>query len=479
MNTAYRTPLITLLLFSLLLSPFSPVYAQKKKNKPAKQSIKQTEISAETRKQSTIYADGLREFYSQNYAAATKSFQEVLKQNPKNHAAHYLLHKIAVTQQDYLMASHYLKEAIKLDKKNEWYHIDLAGVYEKLGDYASAVKIWEDICKVKYTNEYYLMSLANSYLHLGKLPEVIKVYDRIENIVGKNDDLTEIKKNIWLYLNDVKNAVHEYEKLSELYPHEIEYYITAGEIYLSNNMPDKAFPFFQKAMEIDVQNGALNLALSNYYERIKKTTESFEALLRAFLNNELDIEDKLPFLKTYMANAFRLQTPEILEKTKKLALLLTESHPYELEGWAAVAKLNAIENKFQEAKLFYEICIELDKSQYAIWEDYLYVLSKLEDYQTISANEKMIAEYFPTNATIQYGLALALYKEKQFEGALKAAKQALTFTFENNFVADLNLLLGNIAIELGQREEAVKYWKTAQRRGISSAELQTKIETNQ
>jgi len=403
----------------------------------------------------------------------------VLKQNPKNHAAFYLLHKIAAEQRDYLLASHYLKEAIKLDKKNEWYQIDLAGIYEQLGDYASAVKIWEEICKVKYNNEYYLLSLANSYLHLGRLQDVIKVYDRMENLLGKNDGLTETKKNIWLYLNDVKNAVREYEKLLELYPHEIGYYITAGEIYLSNNMPDKALPFFQQAMQVDAQNPALNLALANYYERMKKPAESFDVLLRAFSSRELEIEGKIPVLKTWIANVFRSQTPEMLEKTESLAQALTEAHPFDLEGWATLAKLSALKEQFEEAKLFYEKCIALDQTQYSIWEDYFYVLSKLEDYKTIAENEKLVEEYFPTNAKIQYGLALAMYRENQFDSALKAAKQALTFTFENNFVADLNLLLGDIAIELGQKEEAVKYWKTAQRRGINTPELQTKIETNQ
>jgi len=464
-----------LLLFSLFLSPFSPVYAQKKQKKPAKQ----TEAVINERAHSVIFADGLREFYSQNYSAAKKSFQEVLKQNPKNHAAYYLLHKIAVDQQDYLLASHYLKEAIKLDKKNEWYQLDLAEIYEKLGDYAGAVKIWEEICKVKYNNEYYLMSLANSYLHLGKLQDVIKVYDRIENLIGKNDGLTETKKNIWLYLNDVKNAVREYEKLMELYPHEIGYYIIAGEIYLSNNMPDKAFPFFQQAMQIDALNPALNLALANYYEYTKKPKESFEALLKAISSKELEIEEKIPTLKTYLANAFRLQTPEILEKTEEIAQAVATAHPFELEGWASLAKLRSLKKQYQEAKALYEKCIALDEVQFSIWEDYFYILSKLEDSQTIIANEKLVEEYFPTNSTIQYSLALALYKEKQFESASKAAKRALAFTFENSFVADLNLLLGDIAIELGQKEEAVKYWKTAQRRGINSPELQLKIETHQ
>jgi tetratricopeptide (TPR) repeat protein len=428
---------------------------------------------------SQIFADGLREFYSQNYSAAKKSFLEVIKQNPKNHAAYYLLHKVATEQQDFLLATHYLKEAIKLDKKNEWYQIDLAGAYEKLGDFASAAKIWEEICKVKYNNEYYLISLANNYLQLEKLQEVIKVYDKIENIVGKNDDLTETKKNIWLYLNDVKNAVREYEKMLELYPYEIEYYIIAGEIYLSNNMPDKAFPFFQKAMQIDSQNPKLNLALANYYETTKNPSESFNILLKAFSSRELDIEDKIPVLKTSLTNAFRFLNPAIIGKTEKLAQTISEAHPNDLEGWATMAKLCVLKEQLRDAKLLYEKCIEIDETQYSIWEDYFFVLTKLEDYKTMIAHEKLVEEYFPANSTIQYGIALALYHEKQFESALTAAKQALAFTFENHFVADLNLLLGDISFEIGQPEEAVKYWKTAQRRGINTPELQNKIKTNQ
>ena len=468
--------LISFLLFSFLLFSFcTPVFAQKKQKTPNNQSV----AAVNERANSVTFADGLREFYSQNYSAAAKSFREVLAQNPKHDAAYYLLHKVAVEQKDYLAASHYLKEAVKLDKKNEWYQIDLAGIYEKLGDYAGAVKIWEEICKVKYNNEYYLMSLANNYLQLEKLQEVIKVYDRIENILGKNDELTETKKNIWLYLNDVKNAVREYEKMLEIYPYEVGYYITAGDIYLSNNMPDKAFPFFQKAMQIDAENAALNLALANYYEVTKKPAESFEALLKALSCKELEIEEKLPTLKKYLANAFKLQTPEIMNKTTQVAQAVADAHPFDLEGWAALAKLNTLRNKYPEARAFYEKCIALDESQYAVWEDYIYVLTKLEDYKTIVTHTKLVEEFFPTNATIQYGLALALYKEHLYENALKAAKQALTFTFDNGFVAELNLLLGDISFESGQTEDALKYWKTAQRRGINTPELQDKIEKNQ
>ena len=323
------------------------------------------------------------------------------------------------------------------------------------------------------------MSLANNYLQLGKLQEVIKTYDKIERILGKNDDLTETKKNIWLYLNDVKNAVREYEKLLEIYPYEIGYYIIAGEIYLSNNMPDKAFPFFQKALQIDAENPVLNLALANYYEVTKKPVESFNSLLAAFSCKELEIEEKIPVLKKYLANTSRLQTQEIFEKTEKLAQATAETHPLDMEGWAILAKLYTLKNQFREAMSFYEICLELDNTQSPIWEDYFYVLSKLDDYQTIIVNEKIVEEYFPTHATLQYRMALALYREKQFENALKAAKQALSFTYENNFVAELNLLLGDIVIELGQKEEAVKYWKTAQRRGANTPELQEKITTNQ
>jgi tetratricopeptide (TPR) repeat protein len=193
----------------------------------------------------------------------------------------------------------------------------------------------------------------------------------------------------------------------------------------------------------------------------------------------MEIEGKIPALKTHLANAFRLKTPEVIEKTEQLANVVVQAHPNELEGWASLAKLSTLKDNYQEAKFLYEKCIAIDETQYIIWEDYFFILSKLNEYQTIVENEKLVEEYFITNATIQYGLALALQKEKQYERALKAAKQALAFTFENNFVAELNLLLGDISIELGQKEEAVKYWKTAQRRGINNVEIQTKIENNQ
>jgi len=481
MNTSNLKPqtsnLLALASYLFLFSAFciTPVFAQKKKDKLSNQ----TEKSVNERELSRIFADGLREFYSQNYSAATNSFREVLNQNPKNDAAYYLLHKIAAEQQDFVLAAHYLKEAVKLDKKNEWYQIDLAGVYEQLGDFSNAVKIWEEICKMKYQNEYYLMSLANNYLQLEKYAEVIKTYDKIENILGKNDELTEVKKNLYLYLNDVKNAVREYEKLLELYPYEIGYYIVAGEIYLSNNMSDKALPFFEKAIEIDAENGYLNLALANYYEKIKKPEVSFEKLNQAFLCPELEMEEKVPILRNWLILSLQSKSPDIIEKTQQLAQSIAYVHPLDLEGWATIAKLYALQEDYENAKFYYEKCIFIDQSQSSIWEEYIFVLSKQNGYGIILENADILEEYFPTNSKIQCGLAIVLLNEKQYERAIKAAKQALAFTFENNFVAELNLLLGDIFFELDQKEEAVKYWKTAQKKGINTLELQEKIEANQ
>jgi tetratricopeptide (TPR) repeat protein len=193
----------------------------------------------------------------------------------------------------------------------------------------------------------------------------------------------------------------------------------------------------------------------------------------------LEIEEKLPILKKYLANVFRTPTPELLQKTELLAQTITLAHPYDLEGWVSLAKLYALQDNFQEAKKYYEKCIELDPSQSSIWEDYFFIISKLNDYTIILENVQLLEEYFPTNAKIQYGLSLILLENKQYNSAIKAAKQALAFTFENSFVAELNLLLGDLYFETKEKEEAVKYWKTAQRRGINTPELQKKIEENQ
>ncbi|MEG2070866.1 MAG: tetratricopeptide repeat protein [Bacteroidales bacterium] len=462
-----------ILLLLLLLGLNMPdAWAQKKKKEKKKAPV---EISEETRKQSVQFADGLREFYADDYTNAENNFRAVTAKNNQHDAAYYMLSRIRKASKDYGGAVYYLNEAIKINKNNEWYKIELAEVYDLMGDYKSSAKLWEEICKLKSSNEYYLFSLAEAYLNQDDYLKVIAAYDKIENLVGYNEEITNAKKNIWLYLNNVKNAVGEYDKLIKEFPYEAKYYVMAGNIYQTNNMPDKAITYYQNALKIDPNNALANHSMADYYESKGDSENSFKALLIAFKSSQLPIEEKLVTLKSYLSTAVRSLDKAKIEQSELLAEAVAEAHPESVEGWATIASLKLLQKNYIEAKKYFEKAVTIDRSQYTLWEDYFYSLSQLKDYQSIINNKETVLELFPTNAAMLYAIGIAYYKEAQSEKAIDYLKKALSYSYDNLLLSNIYNALGDIYQDLNNPDEALKNWKMAQKKGMKTEELLRKI----
>lgn len=422
------------------------------------------------------FADGLREFYSKDYKSAENTFRYVLSKNPKHDAAYYMLAKIRNQQKEYSGASYYLQEALKIDKNNIWYKVELAETYDLMNDYNNSIKLWKEISNLKPQNEQYLISLGSAYLSNQQYRDVIKTYDKIEVLVGYNEDVTAAKVELWLYLNDIKHAVGEYDKLIKEFPSETKFYVGAGDIYRTNSMVDKAIPYYQKALTINPNDPYANLAMANIYLQQGDEDKYFEVLLKAFQSQEMAPEDKLTSLKAYLTNALKKRSDAKLQsRCVRLANAFVETHPDVVEGWATMGVLKLNMGKYEEAKSSFAHAIKLDNTHFSIWEDYLFVLSKLEDYKTITECETDLSELFPSNATMMYCLGLAFQKENKPIKALEYLKQANTYSYDSRQQAQIYNVMGDAYKALGNNEEATKYWKMAQQKGLNSKDLKTKL----
>lgn len=466
--------MIKTLIFSLCILLTFPASADAQKKKKRNES-NTTEISSETRQQSVIFADGLRNFYSDNMSAAETNFRNVLYKNSKNDAAYYMLSKIRSSKEDYAGAAFYMEEARKIDKNNVWYLIELAEIYDNMGDYKNSSKLWEEVCRQKTDNEYYLFALADSYLEQERYLDVIKTYTQMEKILGMNDDISDAKKNIYLYLNDVKSAVGEYERLINAYPYEVRYYLEAGNIYMTNNMPDKAYPFYERALTIDPENPLTQLTLANYYSVKGDSEKSYNATLSSFKSPNLPIEEKLPALTAYFSLAAKNGDPAATKKAVQLTDALLKAHPESFEAWSIMGGLQLLENRYSEAKVSFEKALALNNSQFTVWEDYLYTLEHLEDYQAMANCAKEVTELFPTHSIILYNIGVAYMKLNQPEQAVEYLNQASLYAYEMAFLASIYDLMGDAYMKMDNATEAVKNWKLAQRKGLNSQEIKDKI----
>lgn len=421
-----------------------------------------TAVSA--RKVSVDFTSGLKAFYSGHNSEALKIFNGIILDNPKHDPSYFMLAKIYVSQKNYADAKDALQQAMKIDKKNVWYKVDMAKLYSLMGNDAAAAKMWEQVCKEKDNNEYYLYSLAECYLNMENPKKVIETYNRMEKVMGTNDEITRVKASLWLYLNDVKSAVGEYDALIAQYPHNADYYIQAGIICQSNNMPDKAYEYYSKALTISPDDPQLNLALAAYWEGKKRQDKVSECVTKVFSNPDVPISEKQPYMRSFMATALRTKSQADLVRASEMAEALIKGNPTEAEGYVCKARLCVVTQQYEQALPYYDKAIGYDNTSYSLWEDYCYVLGKLNRHKDFLKFEKDVLSLFPQNAAILYELGLAYLQEGNADKAIQYLKESLAMTFESEKKALVNKALGDAYHLKGDETSAEAYWKKGKQR---------------
>lgn len=458
---------LSFLLALIILSLATTGYAQKKESNKKKTPS----ISLEERQQSATFADGLREYYANDYQNAEKTLRSVINANPKNDAAYFVLGKVCYDAQRYGEALDYFLRASEIDKENIWYTVELAKTYKQVGDLEKAAESWEDVCKAKNNNEYFLYELAECYLLLEQYTKVIDVYNRMEHLMGSNDMLTQVKVNIWLHINDVKNAAGEYDKLINLYPNDVTYYILAGNIYRSNNMPETALEYYKRAEKINANHPSLCVALYEFYTTYRneaniKTENPDEYIHTVIENNEVPFEDKYKFIRKYVDQAFRSKKKDDVALAQNLTDKMKALYPDAITLYNEISILQIMNNNLPEAKKSLEIIIDNGNVSLTTWSNYVKVLNDLKDFNSLYKKSETIAELFPTNAILLFEIGKACNLAKDFKKAIEYLEQASTYAYENNLVGHIQLELGNAYSGLGETEKAEKYWSNAEKKGV-------------
>ncbi len=461
MDTMKRFFLLAMLSFAVSL----PLPTAAQNNKKTRNVAETSESAVSARKLSVKFTEGLKAYYAANTAEALSVFNGIVLDNPKHDAAWFMLAKIAKDRKDYADAINALRKALKIDKNNVWYKVEMAKLYALTDDYAYAAKLWEQVCKEKDNNEYYLYALAECYMSLNKTEKIIETYDRMENLMGSNDEITRVKASLWLYMDKVKEAVNEYDKLIKIYPHNAEFYVKAGFIYQSNDMLDKAYPYFAKAQELTPDDPDLNLILSAYWEQQQRPDKMMDAIRKVFENPNVGTDVKKQCIHIFMAAAVKSDaSDEEMSRAEELADLLIRMNPDFSEGYLCKARLCIVRKNYADALPLYEKSLQYDNTAFGVWEDYFYVLDSLKQWKNLLKYEQEVQELFPQSNRVLYSLGKAYLEVNEPDRAVEYFKQAMSYSFTNNEKTVIYKALGEAYHQMGDEKAAAMYWKKAGQR---------------
>lgn len=256
---------------------------------------------------------------------AGEMLQNCLKIDPNSAASHFELGKLFLITRDEKNAIQFLRRATSLNPKNAWYQEYLAGVFEHAKQLPQAIEVYENLRKNEPEKVEYYYRLGALYTGTEQYDKAVVVYDEMEKLEGVSEPLILEKQRLYLLSGDEKKALAEVRRLVAEYPKEARYWVLLGDFYTETGDHKKAKKAFDKAADLDKDNGFLHMSLAAYYEAKGDKKSADKELLAAFGSQEVAYEHKMQILAQYMMMAAKDST--LSGKVENLTAELKANYP--------------------------------------------------------------------------------------------------------------------------------------------------------
>ena len=379
-----------------------------------------------------VFIEANKQKLLENYEEATVLFKEVLKANPRNHAAAYELARVYDVLDNDEKALSSIKVAVSLDPTNMWYKLFLADVLEKSLKFNDAATIYQEMVEKYPETEYHYFQLAYYQVKSKKIKEAIGTYNRIEKKFGKNIELTRKKHALYLGKGDSKNAAKELESLVKEFPSNISYLHLLAGFYAQQGNDSGAKSTYKKILELDPSNAKATIALANDKKKGGDDLSYLRSLEAVFRdkNESIDIKIKtiFPFLEKIIDGEAQ---PEMTEAVLSLGEALTIVHPEEAKSFSIYADLLYHTGENEEALKQYEKAVELNKNVFSIWEQMMYIHAELYNMEKLASISEKGMDIFPNQVKLFYFNGIANSELENHKDALSSLNQASIMVGQN------------------------------------------------
>lgn len=402
-----------------------------------------------------IFIEANREKLLGNYDKAIEAYKNVIKDDPRNHAAAYELARIYDLRSEWNEALRYLKIATDNDPANEWYQKLMADVLEKTGQNIEAAKIYQALVERFPGNEYYYFKQAFFWVKAGDNAKAIEVYDALEAITGINEEIVRRKHSLYVSANDERNAARELERLVEAFPRNIEYRRLLAGYYEKIGDSEKVKEVNKAILQIWPSDAKANLALAGSDVQNNDDIGYLESLAPVFEKSDVELDLKMGKLIPLINKVVDTGDKDLAAAALRLSEILERVHPAQAKTYAASGDLLFYSGQLNEALAKYKKTLQLDKSVYLVWEQMMRIHLQLRNYSTLQQVSEQAIDLFPNKALAYYYNGLSNRKLGFYNEAVTVLEQAFRMAGSNS---PLKL---DILLQLGQAKGAVGKFEAA------------------
>ena len=400
---------------------------------------------------SFIFFNANKERILGNYQLAANLFLQCIQIASKEAAPYYELAHIFEESKENKLSLEYAEKAITLAPENYWYRVLYAHTLQTNGNTDEAIKQYEILLEKHGGDIDLYFDLAGMQLYSGKYKEALESFNLLEKQVGITEEISVQKEKIYIKIGDVDKAAHEIQKLIDAFPDELRYQVLLADLYLANELTEKAFAVYQSILEKDPQNPYANLSLYDYYKSKNENEKASEAIKKAFASPDLDIDTKIKILLSYYAAT---ETNSNLGKESfELCKILIATHTTEAKAYTIYADFLYRDKKLEGAKENYLKAIEFDNSKFAIWSQLILIESELQDSESMLRDSKAAIELFPNQPMFYFFYGATNLQKKNFAEAIEY------LNIGKDYVLDNPPLLTQFYANLGDAYNGIKKYE--------------------
>ncbi len=384
-----------------------------------------TTTEAEVNRQK-VFIEANKQKLLENYGEAIVLFKEVLKNDPRNHAAAYELARVYDVKDNDEKALSSIKVAVSLDPTNMWYKLFLADVLEKTLKYAEAAEIYKDMVAKNPETEYHYFQLAYYQVKGEKIDDAIDTYDLIAKKFGSNVEITRKKHALYLGKGDTKNAAKELEQLVKKFPENISYLHLLAGFYKQQNLINDAKDTYAKILALDPTNAKATIALATDKKESGGDTNFLRSLEAVFRDKNESIDIKIKTLYPYIKKITEgTAEADMIESALGLGEILTEVHPEEAKAFSIYGDLLYHAKQDEEALVQYEQTIALNKNVFTVWEQMMYIYAEQYQMEKLAEISEKGMDIFPNQVMLYYFNGIANGELENHKDALSSLNQAM------------------------------------------------------
>ena len=401
-----RIPLIqsAILIFLALLLSESAFAQRKKKNPKSKPTPEQISQEVEY-----LFIEAEKLFILKNYSQSTELLNRCLALEPNNDVVYYKLAEINNNTEQYSIAADYIEKAISINKTNKYYYLLAVDIYSNMGNLQQAADSYDKLIKEVPKTDLYLFNLAALSIYLKDYDKALQAYNQAETVFGLTEEIAMQRQKVYLQQNKLEEAINEGELLIAKYPDNQRYVLQLVEILSSNNRLSEGKNQLNSLLIKNPGYSAARLQLADIYWKELNYTDFANELKLAFSDVELALNVKINALMKYMVY---LPNQHLQDLIPELADELTNKHmdnsnAYLISGDVYSAFIERqllptaeIEPAKYKAVSAYSKYVELDPSNFSVWQNLLNLELQLDLQDSLAVHADQALELFPNQAWI-------------------------------------------------------------------------------